>query len=243
MTSKELAMRQLFKRSLLGGTVVSALVLLSSILLVLGVALKVSGQDSAQEQDQNPFNIPTRDNPEPNNGFGGGAYVQEPVLPSNLNVFNLSLEQTRQYSKKYRYEVVGHSYFHGYEKYMTAAAIAAGQGAGFNTPRVYDGIGYFGGAGFYAIIIADVEHGASQRHPVRPGNALSVYTGRPDSSYFGRSHGRDNGWGEQSNSTGGRLHFGGYGRRSSLFSSGLGSGVLRRIKSSSPGENGISSDR
>jgi hypothetical protein len=165
MTSKELAMRQLFKRSLLGGTAVSALVLLSSLLLVLGVALKVSGQDSAQEQDQNPFNIPTRDNPEPNNGFGGGAYVQEPVLPSNLNVFNLSLEQTRQYSKKYRYEVVGHSYFHGYEKYMTAAAIAAGQGAGFNTPRVYDGIGYFGGAGFYAIIIADV-HDPSNMVPL-----------------------------------------------------------------------------
>jgi len=46
-------MRQLFKRSALGGTVVSVLVLLSSLLLVLGVALKVRGQEFDSGQDLN----------------------------------------------------------------------------------------------------------------------------------------------------------------------------------------------
>ena len=105
-------MRQLFKRSPLGGIVASVLVLLSSLLLVLGVAHKVRGQEQDLEH-KNPFNLATRDDPEPNNGFGGGAYVQEPALPSNLDVFNLTLEQTRHYSVKYHYEVVGHSYFKG----------------------------------------------------------------------------------------------------------------------------------
>jgi LVIVD repeat len=145
------------RRLVLGGLVLSV-VALSSVVLVLGIASRVWGQNDWQRPNpfSNPFNIPSPGDPEPNNGFGGGAYVQEPVLPSGLNVFNLSLEQTRQYSKSYNYEVVGHTYFHGFEKYETPAAIAAGQGAGFNTPRVYDGIGYFGGAGFYAVIIADV---------------------------------------------------------------------------------------
>jgi LVIVD repeat len=152
-------MRQLFRRVPLAGTAVSVLVIVSAALLVVGIAMKVRGQESdwGQGASHNPFNIPTPDHPEPNNGFGGGAYVQEPDLPASLNVFNLTLDQTRDYSKRYHYEVVGHTYFHGFEKYMTPAAIAAGQGAGFNTPRVYDGIGYFGGAGFYAVIIADVK--------------------------------------------------------------------------------------
>jgi LVIVD repeat len=147
-----------FKRLLIGALVLSA-VTLSSAVLVLGGANRVWGQSGWGQSDEhqpNPFNIPGPGDPEPNNGFGGGAYVQEPVLPAGLDVFNLTLEQTRHFSVKHHYEVVGHSYFHGFEKYETPAALAAGQGAGFNTPRVYNGIGYFGGAGFYAVVIADV---------------------------------------------------------------------------------------
>ncbi|MFZ0009964.1 MAG: hypothetical protein WAK94_17145 [Steroidobacteraceae bacterium] len=157
-------MRQLLKRVPRGRTAVSVLVALSAALLVLGIAVKGWGQgwgDPDRSHHPNPFNIPTADDPEPNNGFGGGAWVQEPELPASVDVFNLTLEQTRQYSKAYNYEVVGHTYFHGFEKYETPAAIAAGQGAGFNTPRIYDGIGYFGGAGFYAVIIADVHDPAN----------------------------------------------------------------------------------
>jgi hypothetical protein len=122
-------------------------VALGGFLLLLVLALRVTGGESDDD---------SRHSYERNNGYGGGAYVPEPALPAGIDVFNLTLEETRAYSQRYNYEVVGHSYFHGFQTYMTAAAIAAGQGAGFNTPRVYDGIGYFGGAGFYASIIADV---------------------------------------------------------------------------------------
>src|SRR5579862_2622404 len=97
------------------------------------------------------------------NGYGGGAAVPEPVIPAGVDVFNLSLDETKLYSQTYNYQILGHSYFHGFQQYMTPAAIAAGQGAGFNTPRVYDGIGYFGGAGFYAVIIADVSDPTNMR--------------------------------------------------------------------------------
>jgi hypothetical protein len=97
------------------------------------------------------------------NGYAGGAAVPEPVIPPGVNVFNLSLDETKLYSQAYNYQVIGHSYFHGFEQYMTPAAVAAGQGAGFNTPRVYNGIGYFGGAGFYAVIIADVSDPTNMR--------------------------------------------------------------------------------
>lgn len=124
-----------------------------SLLLVL-VAVQVPGQES-DDRDRASYEL--------NNGYGGGASVPEPILPAGVDVFNLSLEETRHYSRSYHYEVVGHSYFHGFQTYMTAAAIAAGEGAGFNTPRVYDGIGYFGGAGFYASIIADVSRPSDMR--------------------------------------------------------------------------------
>jgi hypothetical protein len=95
-------MRQLLKRVPRGRTVLSVLVALSCALLVLGIAVKGWGQD---EHAPNPLNIATRDDPEPNNGFGGGADVQElePKLPADLNVFNLTLEQTRQYSVRSHY--------------------------------------------------------------------------------------------------------------------------------------------
>jgi hypothetical protein len=168
----ELAMKQLFKRLPLGGILASVLVLLSSLLLVVGVAHKVRGQEQDLEH-KNPFNIATRDDPEPNNGFGGGADVQEPVLPPNLNVFNLTLEQTRHYSVAYHYEVVGHSYFKG--PWLTPSAVANGQGGGFNTPRIYDGFGFFGGypPTIFGILIADAHDPGNMRPlnfiPCNPG--------------------------------------------------------------------------
>jgi|HubBroStandDraft_1064217.scaffolds.fasta_scaffold00783_16 hypothetical protein len=152
-------MRQLLKRVPRGRAVLSVLVALSCALLVLGIAVKGWGQGWGQDEHApNPLNIATRDDPEPNNGFGGGADVQElePKLPADLNVFNLTLEQTRQYSVRSHYEVVGHSYFKG--PWLTPSAVANGQGGGFNTPRVYNGFGYFGGypPTVFGILIADV---------------------------------------------------------------------------------------
>jgi hypothetical protein len=92
------------------------------------------------------------------NGYGGGAAVPEPQIPAGVDVFNLSLDQTKLYSQSYNFEVVGHSYFKG--PWLTPSAQNAGLGASFNTPRVYDGIFY--GAGYnspailFGTLIADV---------------------------------------------------------------------------------------
>src|SRR5208283_5188596 len=59
-----------------------------------------------------------------NGGFGGGANVPAVQMPYGVNVFNLSLAETQLYSQSYNYEVVGHSYFHGFEQYQSAASVA-----------------------------------------------------------------------------------------------------------------------
>lgn len=90
--------------------------------------------------------------------FGAGAEVKEAPVPNGVDVFDLNLGQTRALSRSKNFEVVGHSYFKG--PWLTNEAQAQGVGAGFNTPRVYDGIGYFGGYSFpptvFGTLIADV---------------------------------------------------------------------------------------
>jgi hypothetical protein len=98
---------------------------------------------------------------EVNGGYGGGATIPPTFLPPGLNVFNLSLLETQLFSWKLNYQVVGHSYFKG--PWLTPSAVANGQGGGFNTPRVYNGIGFFGGypPTVFGVLIADVHDPAN----------------------------------------------------------------------------------
>ena len=103
-----------------------------------------------------PSSKPVFPNFETYGGYGGGATIPDKILPSHADVFNLTLEQTQAYSQILNYQVIGHSYFKG--PWLTPSAVANGQGAGFNTPRVYNGIGFFGGypPTVFGILIADV---------------------------------------------------------------------------------------
>src|SRR5262249_24650791 len=89
---------------------------------------------------------------------GGGAAIPEPILPAGTDVFALTLEETQLYSRTLNFQVVGHNYFKG--PWLTPFAAQHNLGAGFNTPRVYDGIGYFAGYNgpptLFGVIIADV---------------------------------------------------------------------------------------
>jgi hypothetical protein len=91
---------------------------------------------------------------------GAGIEVPEPPMPPGIDVFNLNLGQTIAFSESKNFEVVGHSYFKG--PWLTGFAQANGLGAGFNTPRVYNGIAYLGGynspATLFGVLIADVSN-------------------------------------------------------------------------------------
>lgn len=96
--------------------------------------------------------------PTPVFGQGAGVEVKEPPMAPGIDVFNLNLGQTRAFSRSKNFEVVGHSYFKG--PWLTPFAQASGLGAGFNTPRVHNGIAYLGGYNspptLFGILIADV---------------------------------------------------------------------------------------
>jgi len=108
-------------------------------------------------------------------GYGGGARIAEPVLPSGLDVFNLTLDETRRYSRSYNFEVVGHSYFKG--PWLSPFAKQHNLGAGFNGVRVYDGIAYLGGYNgpptLFGTLIADVHDPQNMKPlafvPCKPG--------------------------------------------------------------------------
>lgn len=92
-------------------------------------------------------------------GYAGGvAAPAEPRIPPGVDVFNLTLAQTVQYSLRKNFEVVGHSYFKG--PWLTPFAKQHGLGASFNTPRVYNGIAYLAGynspPNLFGVLIADV---------------------------------------------------------------------------------------
>src|SRR4051812_15010185 len=96
----------------------------------------------------------------PFGGYGGGAAIPEPQVPIGVDVFDLTLQETRLYSRSKGFEVVGHSYFKG--PWLTPFARDHGLGAGFNVGRVYNGIGYFAGYNgpptLFGTIIADVRN-------------------------------------------------------------------------------------
>src|SRR5712691_5299806 len=71
-----------------------------------------------------------------------GVEVPEPVIPPGIDVFNLTLDQTKAFSVSKNFEVLGQSYFKG--PWLTPAAQASGLGAGVQTPRIHNGIAYIG---------------------------------------------------------------------------------------------------
>ena len=142
------------------------LLAMASILLGAAIGVQTSGpafaQSTAGEKPKSKiFKVPAKDQPvEAFGGYGGGAAIPEPILPAGADVFDLSLEETRLYSRSLNFEVVGHSYFKG--PWLTPFARQHGLGAGFNTPRVYDGIAYLGGYNgpptLFGVLIADVRN-------------------------------------------------------------------------------------
>ena len=98
--------------------------------------------------------------PPPVFGQGSGIEVEEKQLPPGKDVFNLDLSETEAFSSRENFEVVGHSYFKG--PWLTPFAQENGLGAGFNTPRVHNGIallgGYNGPPTLFGILIADISN-------------------------------------------------------------------------------------
>ena len=92
-----------------------------------------------------------------NDGAAGGVQIKEPKCEGR-DVFDLTLAQTKVCSRSKNFRIVGHSYFKG--PWLTPAAIAEGVGAGFNTPRVHNGIAYLAGYNgpptLFAHLIVDV---------------------------------------------------------------------------------------
>lgn len=92
-----------------------------------------------------------------------GPQVDSVPIPPGVDVFALGLEDIRKYASAKNFEVLGHSYFKIAQRTPWAKAEGrpgAEVGSGFNTVRVYDGIGYLGGYSFpptlYHVAIADV---------------------------------------------------------------------------------------
>jgi hypothetical protein len=112
----------------------------------------------------------------PSTSFAQGAGVEVyNAMPPGVDPFSLTLQETRLYSRRKNFQVVGHSYFKG--PWLTPYAIQNGLGISTNTPRVYDGIGYFGGynspAIMFGTLIADVSNPANMKPlsfvPCEPG--------------------------------------------------------------------------
>jgi len=89
--------------------------------------------------------------------------VETVAVPQGVDPQNLTFAQIKQYSSVKNFEILGHSYFKVDER--TPFAKAQGRpgteiGSGFNTIRIYDGIGYFAGYNLpptlYGVLIADV---------------------------------------------------------------------------------------
>src|SRR5215831_4732589 len=89
--------------------------------------------------------------------------VENAEIPTNVDPFNLSFEDFKNYSAAKNFELIGQSYF----KIPERTPWAKGQGrpgtelgSGFNGVRVYDGIAYLGGFNspptLFGILIADV---------------------------------------------------------------------------------------
>src|SRR5438552_17211230 len=93
--------------------------------------------------------------PVPAGSQGTATQVETPPPPAG--VFNLTLQQTKAYSKSMNFEVVGHNYCK--VEWRTPYAKLVGLGSVFNTLRVYDGTaelrGYAGLPSLFGFIYTD----------------------------------------------------------------------------------------
>lgn len=112
-------------------------------------------------------------------GQGFGVHVPEPQLLPGQKPYNLSIDETRKYSRSKNFEVIGHSYFKG--DWIIPSARARGMGCGFNSLRVYRGVGYFAGYDdpptCFGVLIADVSSPGDMKAlsviPCNPGTRCS----------------------------------------------------------------------
>src|SRR5215510_7743907 len=149
------------------GTIMSnrtkwSVALLPAALLVFagGLPQAVFGQGAGGDRDQQDA-----DGRLAFGGYGGGVEIEEPQIPPGVDVFNLNLAQTRHFSRRKNFEVVGQSYLKG--PWLTPFAQANDLGAGINTPRVYGGIAYLAGYNspptLFGVLIADVSRPRNMR--------------------------------------------------------------------------------
>src|SRR5262249_42026036 len=103
------------------------------------------------------------------------AQQAAPVVPNPgaRDMFQLNdLATYRQFSTVKNFEIVGHSYFRG------AWLVPGAPGAGFNTMRIRDTIGYFAGYNptLFGALIVDVSNPAAMESPAP---RFSLPRGRP----------------------------------------------------------------
>ena len=131
-----------------GGSVRSA-----AVLAVVGLFLAGSASGASAQSSRGDTRLPGTSTPLPD-------YALEKRIPQRVDVFRLNLAQTRRYSSRRNFSVVGHSYLRG--PWLTRFARENGLGAGFNTVRVHDGIAYLAGynspATVFGVVIADVRN-------------------------------------------------------------------------------------
>jgi hypothetical protein len=91
--------------------------------------------------------------------------VENVPIPAGVDVFDLDLEDIKKYSSVHGFEILGHSYFKVDQRtpYAKAEGRAGPQlGSGFNTVRIYDGIGYAAGynspSTLFGTLILDVRN-------------------------------------------------------------------------------------
>jgi hypothetical protein len=141
-----------------GSVVVVGSFFLVFAILALAPGLAAADRDRSNLSDDGPFWA---------DGHGDGmvctetgAEVQEPFIPANVDVFDLSLRMTRALSRTRNFKIVGHSYFKG--PWNTEFAQTNGLGAGLTKVRVHDGIAYLAGYSgpplTFGILIADVSN-------------------------------------------------------------------------------------
>jgi len=128
---------------------------------------------------------------------GAGAQVDDAPIAPGIDVFNLNLGQTKAFSRSKNFEVLGQSYFKG--PWLTPFAQANGLGAGFNTPRVHQGIGYLAGYNgpptLFGVLIADVNDPRDMRPlsfiPCNPGTRCPYIRVNTDRKILVGTHDRN----------------------------------------------------
>lgn len=155
----------------------------SALFALLGVALLFMPTAVANGHGR----LPGTSTPRPD-------YELEKRIPPRVDVFNLNLSQTRRFSARRNFSVVGHSYVKG--PWLTPFARENGLGAGFNGVRVYDGIAYLAGYNspptVFGVVIADVRNPKRIRPlsfiPCEPGTRCPYLRVNPEKKILVMGH-------------------------------------------------------